>query len=111
VQPGALGLDDHSHTVTHLRQAHGLDRCRKISHIDPPAQTFRQAGLQKLSHQGLPLLTQIDPDLVMSQGDDDPASSIRANPKIKVFESLRVSAATVSRHRGRGGRASRSRWP
>ena len=84
MDPLALRLNDHAHAITCLKRGDRLDRCAKICHIKTTAQPLGQGGFHELHHQRLPLLTNVNSNLVIRQRHDHAPGARFPTTEIKV---------------------------
>ena len=96
VLPGTARLDDHAHLVTRLESRHRLNWRTEIGNVEFAAQAFGQRGFEKLDHQRLPLLANIDADLVIGKVHHDASSAVGPAPKINILEWQHIAIAAFS---------------
>ncbi len=84
--PIARWRHHHANTVARLGSGHALHRRAEIADIEAAAQAFGQRCLEKLDHQVLALLANIDAHLVVGQLDDHAACVAHAAAEIDVAE-------------------------
>ncbi len=83
-----------------------LHRRAEVGHVQAPAQSLRQRGLEEFDDQVLALLADVDADLVVRQGDDHAAGCVRAAAEVEIADRLRLQVAAFGEHRpGRRCRA------
>ena len=87
--PLTLRLYHHAHAVAGLRGGHGFDRCAEIGDVQSAAEPVGQARLHELDNQTLPLLADIDANLVVRQGDHNAPCAISTAAEVDVFQRRR----------------------
>ena len=112
VDPLASGLNHHAYAVTCLECRHRLHRRREISHIQAPAHALGQARLHELNNQGLPLLANIDTNLVIGQTHNNAPRAFLSATEIHVLERQIIAIAALGKNRRHGcrRRATRHRF-
>ena len=105
--PQALGLDYHAHIVALDERVDGLHRSCEISNIEAPAQIVGQLAFLEIDHQGLPLLSDINPGIAIGQLDDHPAGTVGAAPEVDIAQRGSPVGHPGLRER-RGGRWTRT---
>ena len=102
VNPQAFRLYHHANPVTRLECCDRLHRGTKIGNIQAPAEAFRESGFHELHNQGLTLLPDVHPDLVIWQRHNNSPRSFSPTTKVKILQWQRIPVLAFRKYRGSG---------